>query len=92
MNRPGTTAVVEENPEPDHTYEDDDYTEYWNKKTLLDYLDFLEDDNLFKIKILQDEEVNMEAYLKRKEKNIEVMQAKVDDVNKNIQGFYSTRA
>ena len=34
----------------------------------------------------------MESYLKKKEKNIEVMQEKVDDVNGNIQGFYSTRA
>jgi len=85
--RPGTVAPIAEETlleEAGPDYEDDDFEEHWNKKTLLDYLDFLEDDNLFKIKILQDEEVNMENYFKKKEKNIEVMQDKVDDVNKNI--------
>ena len=77
-------ALIEEiGPE----YEDDDFEEHWNKKTLLDYLDFLEDDNLFKIKIIQDEEVNMESYLKRKEKNISAMKDKVEDVTDNIKGF-----
>ena len=87
LTRPGTVAPIPEETlleEAGPEYEDDDFEEHWNKKTLLDYLDFLEDDNLFKIKILQDEEVNMENYLKKKEKNIETMQAKVDDVNKNI--------
>ena len=83
--RPGTVAIPEESIlEAGPDYEDDDFEEHWNKKTLLDYLDFLEDDNLFKIKIIQDEEVNLEAYLKKKEKNIQVQQEKVDDVNGNI--------
>jgi hypothetical protein len=37
-------------------YEDDDFNIYFDKAQLIQHLNFLEDDNLFKINLLQDEE------------------------------------
>lgn len=40
----------------DDPYSDDDFNIYFDKASLLEHLNFLEDDNLFKINLLQDEE------------------------------------
>lgn len=58
-------------------YEDDDYKIYFDNRNLLSHLNFLEDDNLFKINLLQDEEENVkklkdasEGKYKMREKDI----------------------
>ena len=40
----------------DDPYQDNDFKIYFDKASLLAHLNFLEDDNLFKINLLQDEE------------------------------------
>jgi len=39
-------------------YEDDDMDLYFDVKSLLDYVSFLEDDNLFKIYLVDEEQLN----------------------------------
>ena len=41
------------------SYEDNDFNIYFDKNSLIQHLNFLEDDNLFKINLLQDEEQNL---------------------------------
>ena len=59
-------------------YEDDDFEIYFDKATLLNHLNHLEDDNLFKINLLQDDEANVknfkeEATIKIKNANDEIL-------------------
>lgn len=72
-------------------YEDDDFTIYFDKNTLLNHINHLEDDNLFKINLLQQEEINLEKLLKQKETSVVHIDKQIEDVNKNIVGFKSTR-
>ena len=43
-------------------YEDDDFNIYFDKAQLLNHLNHLEDDNLFKINLLQDDEANVKNF------------------------------
>ena len=40
----------------DESYSDDDFNIYFDKASLLNYITFLEDDNLFKIHLVQEDE------------------------------------
>lgn len=44
-------------------YEDDDFTIYFDPKQLVEYLAFLEDDNLFKIYLVDNEELNKKEHI-----------------------------
>lgn len=72
-------------------YEDDDYKIYFDKNSLLAHINFLEDDNLFKINLVQQEEINLDKLLRQKEKNIKHVEDQVTDINENIDGFLITR-
>lgn len=48
-------------------YEDDDFTIYFNKDTLLAHINYLQDDNLFKIHVVQEEEQNLDKMKKQGE-------------------------
>lgn len=64
-----------DSPTSDHSiqlseqYEDDDYKIYFDKASLLNHIAFLEDDNLFKIHLVQEDEQNVEKAQKKKEKS-----------------------
>ena len=47
-------------------YEDDDFKIYFDRAGLTQYVNFLEDDNLFKINLVQQEEINLDKILKEK--------------------------
>lgn len=47
-------------PGLDHPYEDDDLTIYFDKKSLLEQIVKLEDDNLRKIELVQDDEIALD--------------------------------
>ena len=46
----------------DDDYEDEDFKIYFDKQTLINHLNNLEDDNLFKINLLQEDEQNLEKF------------------------------
>lgn len=47
---------IEQTIELSDHYEDEDFHNYFEKQSLLSYLNFLEDDNLFKIHLVQEED------------------------------------
>ena len=50
-------------------YEDDDYNIYFDKNSLLEFLNFLEDDNLFKIYLVdENQQYNKKLFAESKEK------------------------
>jgi hypothetical protein len=68
----------------DEDYEDTDYKIYFDKASLLNHITFLEDDNLFKIHLVQEDEQNVEKAQKKMKKSCQEMQLQIDDVQKNI--------
>jgi len=65
-------------------YEDDDFNIYFDKAQLIQHLNFLEDDNLFKINLLQDEEQNLKKLNDEAEDKYKAMQKDIGDVEKSI--------
>ena len=72
-------------------YEDDDFNIYFDKASLLAHINFLEDDNLFKINLLQQDEANLDKILKKKAKSLAEKENDIRDVNANIEGFKQTK-
>lgn len=65
-------------------YEDDDYKIYFDQRNLLSHLNFLEDDNLFKINLLQDEEENVKKLKDASEDKYKMREKDIDDVHRSI--------
>ena len=53
--------------ELDDPYEDNDFKIYFDKDSLLEFLNFLEDDNLFKIYLVDENELLMKKQLAESE-------------------------
>lgn len=69
-------------------YEDDVFKVFFpGKRQLLAYSGALEDDNLFKITLVQEAEMNLERMKQRTGKQQERLQEQVDTVTKNIENF-----
>lgn len=64
----------------DDPYEDDDFNYYFDKASLLNHITQLEDDNLFKIRLVQEDEQNVEKIKKKAEANLSEFQKQIDDV------------
>jgi len=58
----------------DDSYENDDFNIYFDKASLMAHLNHLEDDNLFKIHLVQEEEQNVEKIKKKARENCAEMQ------------------
>ena len=65
-------------------YEDDDYKIYFDNRNLLSHLNFLEDDNLFKINLLQDEEENVKKLKDASEGKYKMREKDIQDVHRSI--------
>ena len=84
----GDFGEVEENKELNmqltDEYEDDDFTIYFDKPSLLAYLGHLEDDNLFKINLLQDDEANVKNFSEEDAVKIQKSEDEIENVDKSI--------
>jgi hypothetical protein len=65
-------------------YEDDDFKIYFDKATLLSHLNHLEDDNLFKINLLQDDEANVKNFNEEAALKIKKAEAEIVNVEKSM--------
>jgi len=65
-------------------YEDNDFNIYFDKAQLIQHLNFLEDDNLFKINLLQDEEQNLKKLNDEADKKYKAMSKDIGDVERSI--------
>lgn len=72
-------------------YEDDDFHIYFDKKGLLDHLSSLEDDNLFKIHLVDEEEVNQANLVAEMVTEIDSHQLAIVEVESSIQQLSKTR-
>lgn len=61
-------------------YEDNDFTIHFNIKSLFEYLGFLEDDNLFKIYLVDEEELNKKEQFAQTGINIHNMFNMINEV------------
>jgi len=69
----------------DQPYEDKDFQIYFTDNTLLEYLAHLEEDNLFRIHLVQEEEQALEKFKKGSEERILQKQQEIDEVQRNIE-------
>ena len=74
----------------DKPYEDDDFQIYFDKGGLLEHLSNLEEDNLFRIHLVQDEEQSLEKYKKASELRVQQKLNEIAEVNKNIEQLQSS--
>ena len=66
-------------------YHDKDFKIYFDKKALLDHLNHLEDDNLFKIYLVQEDEQKVLKMKEQAEVNYEHLQKEIDESQKSIE-------
>lgn len=72
--------------------EDRDLNIYFDKVTLLEHLASLEEDNLFKIHLVQEDEVALEGAKKDIEQTIAAKEREIADVRRNIEMLDHSRA
>lgn len=72
-------------------YEDKDFRIYFDKIGLLNYIDSIEDDNLFKIKLIEQEEQHLETLLKAKAESETNLVNSIKNVEANIIGLNKTK-
>ena len=86
-----------DSPKSDHEiqlsepYEDDDYKIYFDKVSLLNHITFMEDDNLFKIHLVQEDEQNVEKAQKKMEKSTKEMLLQIEEGQKNIDALNQSK-
>ena len=66
-------------------YEDDDFEIYFTKDSLLEHLDYLEEDNLFKIHLIQNEEQNLKKSQQKIDGKMTEKLNAIGVLNKNIE-------
>lgn len=75
-------GVEEEvNLEPE---EDSDYEIYFDKFTLLEHLTHLEEDNLFNIQLIQEDEEALDNFKKESQSKIYMKETELKDIEHNI--------
>lgn len=75
----------------DDEYEDDDFYIHFDKQSLVGFIAHLEDDNLFKIDLVQDDEKAVEQRKRQSQARFKEMQSQIDDVHANIVDLQSTQ-
>ena len=58
---------------------------YFDKFSLLEHLTHLEEDNLFKIHLVQEDEQTLEKLKKDSELRMQLKQREIEEVNRNIE-------
>ena len=69
----------------DYNDEDSDYEIYFDKHSLLEELTHLEEDNLFKIHLVQEDEQTLEKLKKTIDQKIQSKEGEIRDVRNNIE-------
>jgi len=72
--------------------QDQDMNIYFDKESLLEHLSNLEEDNLFKIHLVQEDDHALEAMRKDIEKNIKDKEEEILSVKKNIEILENQKA
>jgi hypothetical protein len=77
----------------DDSYEDSDFEkpQFDSIDSLLTFINSIEDDNLFKIKLLEQEEMQLDRIIRDKQLKITEVKESAQEVDKNIEGFNKTR-
>lgn len=77
----------------DDEYEDSDFEGPYFETidSLLSFINSIEDDNLFKIKLLEQEEMQLDLIIRDREVKIKAVKDNISEVEKNIEGFNKTR-
>ena len=65
-------------------YSDDDFTIYFDRAQLLNHLNHLEDDNLFRIKLVEDDEQAVKKIKEDAIKKYHNMEKDIAEVDKSI--------
>ena len=81
---PEAEENIELNMSLNDSYEDDDFEIYFDKATLLNHLNHLEDDNLFKINLLQDDEANVKNFNEEAAVKVKKAEKEIENVEKSI--------
>lgn len=68
----------------DDEYEDDDYEIHFDKQSLIAFIVHLEDSNLFKIALVEDDADALQNRKKQKEARFEAMHADIDKVHQTM--------
>ena len=84
LDIPEVEENIELNMSLNDSYEDDDFEIYFDKATLLNHLNHLEDDNLFKINLLQDDEANVKNFNEEAAIKIKKAEKEIENVEKSI--------
>jgi len=84
LDIPDVEENVELNMSLNDSYEDDDFEIYFDKATLLNHLNHLEDDNLFKINLLQDDEANVKNFNEEAAIKVKKAEKEIENVEKSI--------
>lgn len=71
--------------------EDDDFQIYFDKFTLLEHLSHLEEDNLFKIHLVQEDEQALDKLKRSIEMKIRQKENEIEDVNNNIEMLIASK-
>lgn len=71
---------------------DRDMNIYFDKQSLLDHLSNLEEDNLFKIHLVQEDEHALDAMKRDIESNIALKESEILDVKRNIEMLEHSKA
>jgi hypothetical protein len=73
------------------SYQDDDFTIYFDRAQLLDHLNHLEDDNLFRIKLVEDDEQAVKKIREDAAKKYALMEKDIAEVDKSIYQLEKTK-
>ena len=73
------------------TYQDDDFNIYFDKRGLLEHLAALEDDNLFKIHLVDEEEVKQGNEVADMQAQIETERLAIEEVESSITQLLRSR-
>ncbi|CDW82053.1 UNKNOWN [Stylonychia lemnae] len=87
------TSMDKQDPENEDAAlqdEDDDFEIYFDKFTLLEHLSHLEEDNLFKIHLVQEDEQALDKLKRSIDYKIEMKETEIEDVKANIEMLLSS--
>lgn len=77
----------------DDEYEDDDFSKpyFEDVESLMNFINSIEDDNLFKIGLLEQEEQQKERMIRDMDVKIQKVRESITEVERNIEGFNKTK-
>ena len=79
------------NMEMEDSYSDDDFTIYFDRAQLLNHLNHLEDDNLFRIKLVEDDQQAVKKIKEDAQVKYKIMERDIEEVDKSIAQLEKTK-